>query len=123
MTNATGKLKRRLEWSSADIDPFDFHYSGNTYGRYNATENSNCFFQCNGKYTCGGYNANSVYYISNSKWSKLGCGQVDAEISEIFLSSCNQSSRCRAVYSLGHCQPVLVVAMPQLRNVYYYNGR
>ncbi len=39
--------------------------SGNSYGKYNSTDNANCFFQCAGKYTCGGYNANSVYYISN----------------------------------------------------------
>ncbi|CAF0728575.1 unnamed protein product [Brachionus calyciflorus] len=52
-------------YTVAGIQAFDECYCGNTYGRYNATEENNCFFQCAGKYTCGGYNANSVYFISS----------------------------------------------------------
>ena len=48
----------------AGVQAFDECYCGNSYGRYNETNLANCFFQCGGKYTCGGYNANSVYYIS-----------------------------------------------------------
>ena len=46
-----------------------FSSSGNTYGRYKATFlNSSCFFQCAGKYSCGGYNSNSIYLITNRKY-------------------------------------------------------
>lgn len=47
----------------AAVQAYDECYCGNTYGRYNSTSNAKCFFHCGGKYSCGGYNANSVYKI------------------------------------------------------------
>jgi hypothetical protein len=58
-------------FSFAGVQAFDECYCGYSYGRYNETDSRNCFFNCGGKYTCGGYNANSVYYISLKKKDAL----------------------------------------------------
>ena len=45
-------------------------YCGNSFGQYNATAAAKCFFNCGGKYKCGGYNANSVYEITKGNFKQ-----------------------------------------------------
>lgn len=40
-----------------------YFISGNSFGRYNRTNEIDCFFKC-GQNTCGGYSANSIYFAA-----------------------------------------------------------
>ncbi len=72
-------------------------YCGNNYGRYNETDNSNCFFRCgDNKYTCGGYNANSVYYISkpSSDFDRVLQLNINVAANPCANSPCQNSGIC-----------------------------
>jgi hypothetical protein len=80
-----------------------FVKSGNTYGRYNSTENSKCFFSCDKKYTCGGYNANSVYSIE----APAGVNDLETSSTRLPLQSLKQMPKLTVPVATDPCKASL----------------